>query len=348
MNKNFLLSVCLLLGANFIFAQEVPEVQRPLVTKISATWCPPCGGWGWTMMEELVIDNEDKATLIVAHHDGQLVTASGDAFSTNFNSPYQPYFYVYNDDVGATPSNAATKRTEVKDMVDVEAAKAPVVNAGMTLTLSGTDLQIDTKTKFFQATSGEYYLGVYAVENEVVNFQQGQGNDAVHEKVLRGKLNSEIFGELITSGDIDAGSEFDKTFNTTIDSDWDVNHLEIVTIIWKKEGDTYVATNTNLSTTFEAPVANVNILLENTSMEILPNVISDQAIINIELEKELKGATLELFDLSGKKISDIYQGNLAVGNAQFTLERKSVSANGIYLVVLKANDRVLTKRVVFN
>ena len=76
MNKNFLLSVCLLLGANFIFAQEVPEVQRPLVTKISATWCPPCGGWGWTLMEELVIDNEDKATLIVAHHDGQLVTAS--------------------------------------------------------------------------------------------------------------------------------------------------------------------------------------------------------------------------------------------------------------------------------
>lgn len=348
MNKNFLLSVCLLLGANFIFAQEVPEVQRPLVTKISATWCPPCGGWGWTLMEELVIDNEDKATLIVAHHDGQLVTASGDAFSTNFNSPYQPYFYVYNNDVGATSSNGATKRTEVKDMVDVEAAKAPVVNAGMTLTLSGTDLQIDTKTKFFQATSGEYYLGVYAVENEVVNFQQGQGNNAIHEKVLRGKLNSEIFGELITSGDVDADTEFDKTFNATIGSDWDVNHLEIVTIIWKKEGDTYVAINTNLSTTFEEPVANVNILLENTSMEILPNIISDQAIINIDLEKELKGATLELFDLSGKKVSDIYQGNLAVGNAQFTLERESASTNGIYLVVLKANDRVLTKRVVFN
>jgi len=186
MKKIFTLIFLSSLFSTSFFAQEVPEVQRPLLTKISATWCPPCGGWGWTMMENMVIDNDEKATLIVAHHDGQLVTAAGDAFSTNFNSPYQPFFYMYNDDLGATPGNAAAKRTEIKDLVDVEAAKSPMVNAGMILTLDGTSLQIDTKTKFFQATSGEYYLGIYAVENEVVNFQQGQGNNAIHEKVLRG------------------------------------------------------------------------------------------------------------------------------------------------------------------
>ena len=348
MKKIFLQLAFIFLFSNSFFAQEVPEVQRPLITKIAATWCPPCGGWGWDFFEDLVIDNEAKATMIVAHHDGQLVTAAGDAFSSNFNSPYQPYFYVYNDDVGANSSNGATKRTEVKDMVDVEAAKSPVANAGMYLWLSGNNnLTIDTKTKFFQAASGEYYIGVYAVEDEVINFQQGQGDNAVHEKILRGSLTSEIFGEFLMSGDISVGSEFLNSFSFQLDDTWNLNHLEIVTIIWKKEGNTYVAINTNLSSDF-ITVGNVNILLQNASMEILPNVTSSQAIVNIDLEKELENATIELFDLDGKKITDIFQGKLKNGNSQFTIERNSVAVQGMYFVVLKSNQKVITKKVIFN
>lgn len=347
MKKIFLQLVFVFLFSNTFFAQDVPEVQRPLVTKIAATWCPPCGGWGWDFFENLVIDNEEKATMIVAHHDGQLVTAAGDAFSSNFNSPYQPYFYVYNDDVGASSSNAATKRTEVKDMVDVEAAKSPVVNAGMILFLTGGSLVIDTKTKFFQTASGEYYIGVYAVEDEVVNFQQGQGNDAVHEKILRGALTTEIFGELITSGSITAGSEFTHSITTELDATWNIDHLEIVTIIWEKVGDKYVAINTNLSTDF-VEVGNENILLQNASMEILPNVTSTQATINIDLEEGLESTTIELFDLDGKKVTDIFQGKLPVGNSTFTIERNSVATQGMYFVVLKSDGKVMTKRIVFN
>ncbi|MFK8005264.1 MAG: Omp28-related outer membrane protein [Saprospiraceae bacterium] len=346
MKKTFLPLVFIFLFSNVIFAQDVPEVQRPLVTKIAATWCPPCGGWGWTFFENLVIDNEEKATMIVAHHDGQLVTAAGTAFSSNFGSPYQPYFYVYNDDVGASSSNVSTKRTEVKDMVDVEAAKSPVANAGMNLSLTGDQLVIDTKTKFFQAASGEYYLGVYAVENGVVKYQAGIGNDAVHEKVLRGSLTGENFGALLMNGDIAVGDEFTNSFTTEYDS-WDLDHLEIVTIVWKKDGDKYVAVNTNLSSDF-VTVSNVNVLLENASMEILPNVTSTQAVINIDLEKELKNTSIELFDLNGKKVTDIFQGKLPDGNSTFTIERNSVATQGMYFVVLKSDGKVMTKRVVFN
>lgn len=330
------------------FAQDVPEIQRPLITKIAATWCPPCGGWGWTFFEDLVVDNEDQATLIVAHHDGDLVTVAGDAFSSNFNSPYQPYFYVYNDDVEASSSTASAKRIEIKDLVDVEAAKSPIANTGMILNLADLQLQILTKTKFFQSASGEYYLGIYAVENEVVNFQQGQGANAVHEKILRGSLLDDTFGELISSGDVDAGSEIEKNYNVELDANWDVDHLEIVTIIWKKEGDTYVATNTNLSTDFVPLVGNENVLLKNASLEVLPNVISNQAIIKIELEKELKNTTVELIDLDGKTVSNIFQGNLPLGNSNFNIERNLVSAKGMYFVVLKSNQKVITKKVIFN
>lgn len=346
MKKTFLPLVFIFLFANSLFAQDVPEVQRPLVTKIAATWCPPCGGWGWDFFENLVIDNEEKATMIVAHHSGDLVTVAGDAFSTNFNSPYQPYFYVYNDDVGVNSSNAAAKRTEVKDMIDVEAAKSPIANAGMNLFLTGDQLVIDTKTKFFQAASGEYYIGVYAVEDEVINDQAGQGDNAVHEKILRGSLTGETFGALLMTGDIAVGSEFTNSFTTEYDG-WDLDHLEIVTIVWKKETDTYVAVNTNLSSNF-VMVGNVNILLENAAMEILPNVTSSQSTINLDLEKELENATIELFDLDGKKVTDIFQGRLPIGNSVFTIERNSVATQGMYFVVLKSEGKVMTKRIVFN
>lgn len=348
MKKIFLQIALIFLISSSSFAQDVPEVQRPLITKITATWCPSCGGWGWTFFENLVIDNEEKATLIAAHYDGQLVTVAGDAFASNFNSPYQPYFYVYNDDVGASSSTAATKRTEVKDIVDLEAAKSPIANAGMILNLADVQLQILTKTKFFQTASGEYYLGIYAVENEVVNFQQGQGNDAVHKKILRGSLLDDTFGELIASGDIDAGSEFEKTYNIELDANWNTDHLEIVTIIWKKEGDSYVATNTNLSSDFTPVVSNANVLLQNASMEVLPNVISNHAIINIDLEKDLKDATIELIDLDGKIVADVFQGNLPFGNSSFNIERSIVPAQGMYFVVLTSNQKVITKKVIFN
>ena len=346
MRNTFLSLVFIFFSSNLFFAQVIPEIQRPLVTKIAATWCPPCGGWGWDFFEYLVIDNEAKATMIVAHHDGQLVTIAGDAFSANFNSPYQPYFYLYNDDLGVSSSNVITKRAEVKDLVDVEATKSPVANAGMNLFLTGGQLVINTKTKFFQAASGEYYIGVYAVEDDVINFQQGQGNNAVHEKILRGSLTGDPFGALLMSGDITVGSEFTNSFNTEYDL-WNLDNLEIVTIIWKKEGDTYVAINTNLSNDFVS-VGNVNILLENASMEIIPNVTSSKAIINIDLEKDLEVVKVELFDQVGKKVSDVFQGKLPNGNSVFMLERNSKTAQGMYFVILKSKGEVITKRVIFN
>jgi len=83
-------------------------------------------------------------------------------------------------------------------------------------------------------------------------------------------------------------------------------------------------------------------------MEVLPNVISSQAIVNIDLEKELQNATLELFDLNGKKVTDVFQGKLPLGNSKFNLDRNLVSSQGMYFVVLKSNQKVITKKVVFN
>ncbi len=44
--KRFLYLIILVFLSTWVYAQEVPETQKSLIIKRTATWCPPCGGWG--------------------------------------------------------------------------------------------------------------------------------------------------------------------------------------------------------------------------------------------------------------------------------------------------------------
>lgn len=347
MKKILLLFTFLAFYSFSVFSQDVPPTQRSLITKIAADWCPPCGGWGWTFFENLVDDNAENAVLIVAHHDGGLTNDVAQAFNTNLGAVYQPFFYFNNTDGQVSSGNAEAKRIEFRDMVQDLSQSMPIVNAGMTLTLDGDQLDVATKTKFFQEASGEFYIGVYVVEDEVIHSQAGQGSNAVHEKILRGAVTTESFGELLINGTAAVDSEYDHTFSMTLDSDWDVAHLEIITVIWKKENDKYLSMNSNISSTFEAPTSVQDFLLEGVEIKMIPTVTSSETTVSIDLEKNIKAATVELFDLEGRKVMDVFQGDLGIGNTTFTINKNSKNLNGMYFVVLKSNQEVISQRVIF-
>jgi len=233
MKKRLLLFTFLSILSLQIFSQDVPEEQRLLLSKASATWCPPCGTWGWTFFEELIEDNEDKAVLLALHHSGQLETPTSDVIATNFGVPYQPRFYINNDEQGVTSSNSDDKRTIFQDSVNAVFATAPVVNAGIQI-LATDEYIVNVKTEFFQETEGEYYVGVYVVANDLVNFQESIGPNAVHHKVLRDKITDDIFGEPIGNGTIAAGTENDFEYFIDFDNFNNGSNDEILTIIWKK------------------------------------------------------------------------------------------------------------------
>jgi len=84
MIQKITISIAFLLLTLSGYSQEAPQTQSALVTKISATWCPPCGGWGWDLFHDLVVDNEAKATLLAVHHSGNLLTPTSGALADNF------------------------------------------------------------------------------------------------------------------------------------------------------------------------------------------------------------------------------------------------------------------------
>ena len=344
--KHIIFTISILVSSLTIgFSQDVPEVQQSLITQITATWCPNCGGWGWTFFENIYDDNEDKALLIAAHYSGELQTSVSSDFADNFNISYQPFFILGNENQNVNGGNASAKRTEIKNAVDNSYTTAPVVNAGLTVFKNGNTLNVQTKTRFFQDATGEYYLGVYVIEDGVVNYQANQGNDAVHKKVMRASMSDSSFGELISSGSVNSGAEFTKDYSIDING-WNENKLEIATILWRKEGDTYFFVNTHSTTEFST-VGISEISEKEVVFEAFPTVTNDVITVNLDIKENIGDLQLELIDQSGQKIKTIYSGEAVIGQQTFELNKAMVNSNGLYFITLRSGEAVTTKSVIF-
>lgn len=346
MMSRFVFTIAILLfSLNTLRSQEVQEIQKSLITKITATWCPNCGGWGWTFFDSIFVDNAAKALIIKANYSGELQNPTAADFATNFNTNYQPYFIVGNENQNVTSTNTAAKRTTIKNLVDNNYATPPVVNAGLEVTKNGDFLNVQTKTRFFQNTEGEYYLGIYVIEDGVINFQQNQGNDAVHKNVLRASMSSGSFGELITSGIISSGSEFDKPYSILL-GNWNLNNLEIAAIIWKKVGNTFEFVNTH-STTEISTVGIASIPEDEIGFHVFPTITAGNVTIELNLKNENTAIQLELADLSGKKLATIFEGNAGARLRTFEINRTMAGASGLYFIVLRHGNAVSTKKIIF-
>ncbi|MCB0557017.1 MAG: T9SS type A sorting domain-containing protein [Phaeodactylibacter sp.] len=334
----------------------VPQTNKPLVVKYTASWCPYCGTWGWTLFENLIADNSGDALLVAAHYSGNYQNPTALAWYGNDNVISQPVFFVNNENQGALSGNIATVRDAVRQKVQQINGQAPVVQAGLKAQVDDTyTVEIETKARFFQDTNGEYYLGVYLVEKSYVGYQASLGDNAQHKELLRLSATPGSFGELIANGNITAGTEVEQSFTLTgaqmqlagiLDLDDLYNgDIEIATVIWKKDGAKYGAVNTNstvvsiVSATKEEPDA-------VSRFNVLPNLISQQATVQLELAQALPMARLALYSLDGALLRSIYQGQLPEGVNNFTLDRGNLPG-GIYFLQLASGNDVVSRKVIF-
>ncbi len=338
----FLASIALCFS---LTAQEVPEVQKSLISKVAATWCSNCGSWGWTFFEDLIADNSANAQLMTIHHSGDLANPTAQALTDNFNVNYQPRFILNNDNQSVNTSNMATKRTEIANQVAANAAQSPMANVGLTVTINNNELTIHTLTRFFQDASGEYYLGLYLVEDGIVHYQASIGNGAVHKHVLRGSVGNNHFGEMVLSGNITAGMEAAQTYVATLNQAWNVDNLSVAAVLWKKEGDSYQFVNTNSTNTFETPSNTTDPVAANWQLSVQPTVSTGKGgTIVVDLPNSSNNFELKLYDQLGQLVEVIHQGTLTAGQHRFDVN--TVLDAGFYQVVSTDGKERLSRRMV--
>lgn len=85
--------------------------------------------------------------------------------------------------------------------------------------------------------------------------------------------------------------------------------------------------------------------LTNTSVILSPNPATSEFTISLDMAFPLEG-TVQLFDLSGKKLRNLFQGDFG---AHKTIQVKTDGlAAGIYLVKVTSGNQSVTKKLIIN
>ncbi len=345
MKKNYFI---LLVASLFLVqgvAQEVVQKQRSLLTKRTADWCPNCGTYGWTYFKAAIEQNGNKAIYIAAHYDGNLKDAAAEEITDNFGAFYQPKFFINEIEQGVNSGNVNAKLEVLKTQVDAAFEEMPEVNCGFEPIYENGAFNVAAKVKFFQAMQGDFYLGIYLLEDHVTAPQASVGANAVHRHLFRKSFTAETFGKSIINGSVTAGQTFDLDFALTV-PDTTNHEYEVIGIIWEKVGDKYIPANV-WQPGLDETVSSVFNPAPQNSILVFPTVTSQVANISVESIENQSVAQLEVFDLTGRRVAVLLNGQLNAGMSNFQLDRETVGGNGLYFVQLKTPGFVKTAKVIF-
>ncbi len=131
-------------------------------------------------------------------------------------------------------------KTNCDEAVGKHKSGTVVANSNYKLTIDGTKATLKVATKFFEAGSGEYYVAAYLAEDKAKNKQSSKSGIVEHHHVFRAAFDG-AWGKKITKTGANQQEEFD--FETTLDASWIKDNLEVVTVIYKKEGSSYKFVN---------------------------------------------------------------------------------------------------------
>lgn len=341
-------TLTLLIFIVFVFgisAQEVPNVQYSMLTKITATWCTFCGTWGWDAFEKLLPENEGKAIIISNHYSGDLRNNTAAAIASNLNTFGQPLFYVNNTNQNFSSNNWTSKTEDTKKMIEDNYKASPIVNAGIMASLNGNTLNVKTKTRFFKSAEGEFYLGVYVIEDKVVNYQASRSSAAVHKNVLRGSVGPEHFGKLISSGQVASGTEMENEFTTTLNASWNTDNIKLATIIWRKVGDSYLYFNGYVFDEWQTTTSIKNNSIEGFKVDLNNLIAHEDLVFVISIEKPIKDLSIKLYDIQGNLLSSkSYTGlNAGIHHEEWDT---NFMPSGSYLLQFHSPNGSLIKRFI--
>ena len=344
--KKLLTVLGALLVMTISFAQDVEVVQKALITKRTATWCPFCGTWGWDMMEALIEDNEDNAIILGAHFSGDLTSSTASEMLSNFGGSGQPRFFIGRTDQGVSSSNWTAKRADIENQVNSIASGSPIANTGIAAELAGTTLDVQVRTEFFEDANGEYYLSVYLKEDNVINNQAGNSPNASHPDVIRGAVSSTTFGNLINSGNVTAGQTFAEIFQVDINDGWDEDNLALVAIIWEKIGNEYHFINGSESNDFHSIVDISNLEDKGANMEVRPTLANESAYLVINAPMTLTNVNIISTDVIGQRQVLSSMAELTEGVHRLQIRTLEYLARGTYTITLSADQGRISSRCI--
>lgn len=221
----------------------IAQEQKAVAFYLSGNWCGPCGLYGKPAMASIEAAQGDKFVVVACHLNSQgtpdpLNTPEANALAGAWSVNSVPTCALGGASLsGYKVGGGSTMQSAIEAQISKIQGNTASANSSITATLNGTALTVNTKTKFFDATSEKHFISVYIIENDIAlrQYVSGTGwdNNATHSNVLRKALTTNTTGddlaETATSGQI-----VSKDFSGTIESTWNKANLRVAVVIWKQ------------------------------------------------------------------------------------------------------------------
>lgn len=337
-------------------AQTPVKKTKSAVFEFSDTWCTPCGAYGIDVADSLLVQMEqlDKGYLIgvkTTSTPASLNAVGGQVMFDNFECDGVPSFIINNSsiDEGVTHNNAgdvARMLGKISVFDSIEAAGGIAAE----ISITGNIVTVKAKSKFWNATTGNYYMSVILAEDHISATQNAYpSNPAIHPNVMRGAmatsgtaLATDPWGESVGTTTITANQEFTKTFTAAIDPTWNSSNLKAFAVIFRKKTDnSYETVNIDKA---KAAVTTVGELALLQEVSIYPNPAAD--IIHIAIDAaEYLSLDARITDVQGRIVYE--QKGIIVNKGGSDLQIKTGNlTGGIYTVSLSNGKMGVVRRSV--
>lgn len=285
----------------FSFAFTLQAQQYTLLSKQTADWCPRCGGWGWDFVKQAQEEMKDENLIYWGlHFDGGLATPTSQAIVSNFETGYQPVFFLNQDNLNVSSTNISEKVQEAKQTVQLLNSFPSSIEVDVEASIIGTTVTANAEVSFSEGTETDYNMGVYLVRDNVVAFQSGQGPSAVHPNLLDAAFHADPWGDIVNDGNtINAGDKFETSYTLldVVNHSGDLNDLKVVAVVWYNVNGEYTFINGEIKSIVNGTSAT------NDIQELEFTHSYNPGMITIELKEDLdKDTQVFLFGMDGGSI----------------------------------------------
>ena len=215
---------------------EVTESNMAVIGKRTATWCNPCGDWGFPQFQSLKDVWGKDDVVYMAWKDAFKTNKGSELFDEvgptfNLGGGVPTFFYNF---IANAPDSILTQHID-KDYI--------VANSNYEMEINGDNIKLRTTTKFFNDIDGEYYLAPYLIVDNLVGYQNGNpdGNFTIHKNYVAGIATpitvgvTRNFGYQITTNGASRGMVINLDFEIDRDVTWKQRDISFALIIFKKE-----------------------------------------------------------------------------------------------------------------
>ena len=228
---------------------DVEAKNMPVIAKRTATWCSPCGGWGFNFFNSLKNQYKDKAVFMSFNHSFHEVASDGDKFFDRVNEIFSvgsgtPTFFYNFDTIHGIDYEGTS-------IIPLHINSEVIVSANYEYTLSENKIHLKTTTQFFKSQEGDFVIAPFLILDSLIGAQSGHSDspNTAHSNFvayLAHPINTqeiEPWAYKVASGKVEKGYRINLEFEVAREPLWTEDNISFALVLYKRVGNKYKFVN---------------------------------------------------------------------------------------------------------